>query len=473
MKRSIPTGDSHIHRVPFKEMLALGAGDFAAVLYWTTFMKFLPIFYTDVFGLSAALTGSMLLWSRMIDGISDVVIGSWADRTETRWGKFRPFVIFAAVPFAIAGVLTFTTPDLGPTGKLIWALLTYNLLMVLYTTFNIPATALMGVMTNDPVQRTRLSSMKFVFAFSAGFVISIGLLPLVDVLGGLSNPQRGWQLAYVLIGVVAVILLWVTGFGVKERIKPEVNSTDSLGRDLKYLVSNIPWLIVLATTLTWILFIALRSSVSSHYFKYFIFDGSLETKVHFLFWDFNFTSLTSAFFGVGQGISVITALMIAGIASRMSKRILFIIMVGIQTLTTGVYYFLQPDQLFLIFALEILGNIGGAGAPVLLWAMYAESADYGEWKFRRRTTGLIFSASTMSQKFGWGIAAWIGLSVLSWTGFVANEIPSPEVKHGLVLLMSLVPMAFGILSLLIFLCYPLNEKKMMEINRDIAARKQV
>lgn len=455
----------------YREMLALGAGDFAAVLYWTTFMRFLPIFYTDVFGLTAAIAGSILLWSRLGDGVTDVIIGVWADRTESRWGKFRPFIIFGCVPFAVAGVLTFTTPDLGDPGKIIWAAVTYNLLMILYTTFNIPQTSLLGVLTNDPRERARLSSAKFFFAFSAGFVISVTLLPAVDLLGGTDNPQLGWQLAYTLIGVIAVVLLLLNAFGVTERIKPTPDPEASLRKDLGFLVRNRAWLVVLGTTLLWILFIALRSSVSSHYFKYYIFDGDLVKTIPFLGFEFNFTSLTSAFFGVGQATAVVTVLVMMVFADRFAKKPLFIVLLGIQIAATAAYYVLEPGQLGAIFLLEILGNVGGAAAPVLLWAMYAEAADYGEWKFGRRTTALVFSASTMSQKFGWGIAAWLGLQTLAWAGFVANETPNDDVRQSLVALMSIVPSIFGILAIVVFLFYPLNEARMLQINAEIAARK--
>src|SRR5688572_23967436 len=152
-------------KLPLRETLAYGCGDFASVLYWQTFMKYLPFFYTDVFGLTAAALGSMLLFSRVLNGLSDPVIGVWADRTQTRFGKFRPFILFGCVPFVVVGVLTFTTPNLGPSGKLIWAYATYNLLMLLYTVVNIPYTAMLGVMSANPAVRTRLSSVKFMFAF--------------------------------------------------------------------------------------------------------------------------------------------------------------------------------------------------------------------------------------------------------------------------------------------------------------------
>jgi len=590
-------------KLSFREMLAYGFGDFASVLYWTTFMKYLTYFYTDVFLLGPTITGAFLFWSRSIDGITDVAVGIWADRTETKWGKFRPFIIWGCFPFALAGVLTFTTPGFieSNLGKLIWAIVTYNFLMIMYTVVNIPYTALMGVMTNDPVVRTRLSSIKFIFAFSAGVVISFTLLPMVDFIGGKNNPdntvaaivehgvpqkqaialvekgdaqatinaivpssepedlieiivdanlpqilinklvpsgkeedltkamqeagvsqsqidlilkqgnprkilealisgtepitvlekfapgqksnsvlnlliprgnpQFGWMMSFVLIGLVAIGFFLITGFNTKERIHPKKDPNSSILKDIKNLLTNGPWLILLCTTLTWILFIALRSSISSHYFKYFIFDGSEETVLSFLWWEFNFSYLTSIFNGLGQVSSVLGVTVILLIADKFPKRAMFIFLLALQITCTGLYYFLQPGQIGWIIGLETIGNFVGAPLPVLMWAMYADTADHGEWKSGRRTTALVFSASTMSQKFGWGIAAWISLLILGKSGFVANVVPTAEVKGKLVELMSIIPCVFGIVAIVIFLFFPLNEKKMLRINRELQDRK--
>ncbi|HEY4248485.1 MAG TPA: MFS transporter [Lacunisphaera sp.] len=460
------------NKLPFREMLAFGCGDFASVLYWQTFMRYLPFFYTDIFGITAGALATMLLFSRIWDGIFDPIIGMLADRTETRWGKFRPFILFGCVPFAIFGVLTFTTPGFGPAGKLIWAYLTYNALMMLYTTVNIPYTALMGVMTNNPVERTRLSSIKFMFAFSAGMVISATLLPMVSALGG-SSPQRGWSLAFAVVGVVAVGFFLMTVFGTKERIKPAPEENTSVLRDLKYLVTNQAWVLLLCTTLTWILFIALRSSVSTHYFKYYLFNGSPDKPLSFLGHNFTLDTLVSAFNTLGQAASVGGVLLVSLIAGKFPKKVLFVTLFVLQILCTVSYIFLKPGQLGAIFSLEILGSFLGSPLPVLMWAMYADTADYGEWKSGRRTTALVFSASTMSQKFGWALAAFVAFKLLQYVGFVANEIPSEAVKGSLVRLMSIYPSILGVISVVIFLFYPLNEKRVVEINEDLAKRRGI
>lgn len=460
------------HPLPFREMLAFGCGDFASVLYWQTFMRYLPYYYTEVFGLTAGALATMLLVSRIWDGVNDPLIGLWADRTESRWGKFRPFILFGCVPFALFGVLTFTTPDLGMAGKLIWAYLTYNALMMLYTTVNIPYTALMGVMTSNPVERTRLSSIKFVFAFSAGMVISATLLPMVSALGGTQNPQLGWQLAFGVVGLVAIGFFLITVFGTKERIKPAPEANTSVVRDLKFLVTNHAWVLLLGTTLTWILFIAVRSSVSAHYFKYYLYQGSPETPLHFLGREFTLDVLLSSFNTLGQAASVGGVLLVSFIASRFPKKGLFIALFALQIVNYTAFYFLQPGQLGAIFTLEIVGSFFGAPLPVLMWAMYADTADYGEWKSGRRTTALVFSASTMSQKFGWALAAFLAFQLLQFVGFQANVTPSAAVQGSLVRLMSIYPALLGLVSIVIFLFYPLTEKRMTEINADLAARRR-
>ncbi len=457
-------------KLPLREKLAYGCGDFASCLYWRTFMVYLPIFYTDIFGITAAAVGTMLLISRIWDGVNDPMIGMLADRTETRWGKFRPYIIYGCVPFALFGVLTFTTPDFEYTGKLIWAYLAYNGLMMLYTTVNIPYTAMLGVMTTSAAERTQLSSVKFVFAFSAGIVVSATLLPLVDLLGA-GNAQRGWQLAFIVYGLVAIGFFLITGFGIRERIKPAKTENVSVASDLRFLFANKAWVLLTATTLTWILFVGLRSSVSAHYFKYYIYNGSPDTPLPFLGYEFTLTGLLSAFNTVGQSASVAGVLMTSFLASRFAKRPLFFTLFTISILCTASYYFLPPGELGAIFGIEVLGNLSGAPLPVLLWAMYADTADYGEWRSGRRTTGLVFSASTMSQKVGWALAAFIALHLMSFAGFQANVIPTPEVKDSIVKLMSIFPAAVGVLSLVIYHFYPLTDRRVNEINEELKERR--
>lgn len=460
-------------KLPLRETLAYGCGDFASVLYWQTFMKYLPFFYTDVFGLTAAALGSMLLFSRILNGFSDPVIGVWADRTTTRWGKFRPFILFGCVPFVVMGVLTFTTPDLGSGAKVVWAYVTYNLLMLLYTVVNIPYTAMLGVMSANPATRTRLSSVKFMFAFSAGMVISAVLLPLASWLGdGGKNPQRGWQLAFVLVGIVALVFFLTTFLGTRERTPPAKDDANaSVLGDLRLLVTNRPWVLLLCTTFTFILYVALRSSVFAHYFKYYVLQGDTEKEVLLLGVPLAFDGLVSVFNTGGQAASVLGVFLTATFASKLPKKRAFIGFFSLAIFSTAIYFVIPRDEIFWLFVFELLGPAAASPLPVLLWAMYADTADYGEWKTGRRTTGLVFSASTMGQKMAWAFGAFVAFQLLSSVGFRANVVPSPAVQESLVLLMSLAPSALGILSIVIFLFYPLDDRRVAEIEADLEKRR--
>jgi len=455
-----------------KEELAYGLGDLASCLYWQTFMKYLPFFYTDIFGISAAALGGLLLFSRILNGLSDPLVGMWADRTQTRFGKFRPFVLFGAVPFAIFGVLTFTTPVASTANKLLWAYLTYNGLMVLYTIVNIPYTAMLGVLTSDPAERTRLSSIKFMFAFAAGMVISASLLPMAHVLGSAGqDPARGWQLSFVVVGVVSVVLFGLTFLGTRERVRPQLDKKASVARDLRSLVDNKPWLLLLATTFTFILYVATRSSVFAHYFKYCVYDGRPETERILFGKSMSFDTLVSTFNTVGQALAVLGVFLTASFAHKLPKRPLFIAGFSVAILTSASYFIIPPTSLNWLLVADALGAFFSAPLNVLLWAMYADTADYSEWKSGRRTTGLVFSASTMGQKMGWAFGGYAAFALLSKVGFEANITPSGEVKESLIWLMSLVPALLGLLSLGFFAFYPLDDPKVAQIALELKARR--
>ncbi|HTX65540.1 MAG TPA: MFS transporter [Opitutaceae bacterium] len=461
-------------RLPLREKFCYGFGDLASVLYWQTFMVYLTYFYTDVYGIAALAAGTMLGLSRATDAFFDPIMGMIADRTETRWGKFRPFLLWFCVPFAVTGVLTFTTPAFGGTGKLVWAWLTYNALMLLYTAINIPYTAMLGVLSPDPNERTTLSSVKFVGAYAAGMIISASLLPMATRLGA-GNDARGWQRAFVLVGCAAVVFFLITFFNTRERVRPPAAQKTTVWRDLGDLLTNGPWLILLATTITFILFVAVRSSVTTHYFKYFVGTQKITLPA----WvpefggtqEWHFEGLVSVFNTTGQLVSLLGVILVPFYARWVGRKAAFISMFTVGIASTAAVYLARPDQLGLIFGLNLLGSVTGGPLSALLWAMYADTADYAEWKRGRRATGLVFSASIFSQKQGWAIGAWVALGLMSSVGFKANVAQTPETLHGLRLLFTLIPAAIGILSILIVIFYPLPEATMTRIGAELKARR--
>ena len=431
-------------------------------------MSYLVFFYTDVFGIPAIAAGLMIAISRVLDGVIDPIVGMIADRTSTRFGKFRPYLLWLCVPFAITGVLTFTTPALGLGGRLIWAYCTYILLMVLYTAINIPYTAMLGVISAHSDDRTQVSSIKFLFAFGAGTIVSATLLPMTKYFGG-NNPARGWQMSFVVYGIAATTFFLVTFFGTRERVTPPEGQKTTISRDLKDLFANKPWVILLFTTIAFILFIATRMSVTTHYFKYFV--GRQHVSFGFYEADWGFENLVSAFNTLGQASSILGVLLVAFISRALGKKRAFMFLYVLALIVTAAVYFVKPHQVWQLFLLQCVGSAAGAPLSALIWAMYADTADYGEWQNGRRATGLIFSASTMSQKVGWAVGALAATQVMSLTGFVPNVSQTPESLHSLVLLVSLIPAGIGLLALIPLSLYKLDEATMHRISQELSERR--
>ncbi|MBN2280684.1 MAG: MFS transporter [Candidatus Marinimicrobia bacterium] len=461
--------ENNTQKLKLTEKLSYGFGDLASVLYWQTFMMYFTFFYTDVFLIPASAAATMFLVSRIWDGINDPMMGVVADRTVTRWGKFRPYLLWLCIPFAVVGVFTFTVPEFSMAGKMIWAYTTFILIMMLYTAINIPYTALLGVISADSNERTSVSSIKFIFAYAAGIIVSATLLPMVKGLGK-GNDARGWQLSFVIYGIAAVIFFLIAFKGTRERVHPPKSQKTSVIKDLKELVTNGPWVILLLGTLTFILFVAVRGSVTAHYFKYVI--G--EQKVSLLGGKtYSFEALVSAFNTIGQISSLLGVFIINWIARRVGKKKIFLVYFIISILSTASFYFLDAGQLGLIYFMQILGSITGGPMSVLLWAMYADTADYAEWKNGCRATGLVFSASTMSQKIGWAIGAFVALKLMSGVGFEPNQVQTASSLKGLIALFSIIPAAFGLLSAVIIFFYPLNDKKVEIIEAELAERRKL
>ena len=259
-------------RISIKEKISYSFGDFASSMFWKLFSMFLLFFYTDVFGISAAAVGTMFLVTRIWDAANDPLMGIIADRTNTKWGKFRPFLLFVAIPFAIVGILTFSTPDYSESGKLVYAYVTYTLMMMVYTAVNVPYASLLGVMTNNTEDRTSLASFRFIGAFSGGLFVTATANSLVEYFSKNGNTADGYQYTVAVYAVVAAILFILTFAGTKERLAPTVEKSQSLKNDLRDLSKNSPWFIMLGAGISILIFNSLRDGSILYYFKYFIFN---------------------------------------------------------------------------------------------------------------------------------------------------------------------------------------------------------
>lgn len=440
--------------VPFKEKVGYAMGDVASNFYWRVFDVFLFIFYTDIVGLSPAAVGTMMLVTRIIDAFTDPMMGAMADRTKTRFGKFRPYLLWGIIPLAAAGVLTFTVPDLDQDGKLIWAYATYVFMMLAYTFINVPYGALLGVISQDSQQRTTLSSFRFIGAFSGGTIVAYITPELVSWLGN-GNEADGWQYTMMIYGLVAALLFSITFFTCKERVQPIATKSHAITQDLKDLVANKPWLVLFSLALIIMLTITIRGSVGTFYFKYFV--GRED--------------LIGAFTGVYMISLAIGAASTPILTKFVDKRKLLIILMALVTVLSIAFYFAQSDQIALIFALQIaIGLCLGPKSP-LVFSMYADTADYSELRTGRRSTAMVFAAAAFSQKLGGALAgASIG-AVLTYAGYQANVAQTAESNQGIVLLISIIPGFFALISTLCILLYKLTETQMEQIHQELAQRR--
>jgi GPH family glycoside/pentoside/hexuronide:cation symporter len=441
-------------RISFGEKVGYSLGDAASNLYWKTFEFYLMIFYTDVFGVSAAAIGTMLLVTRVADAVADPVMGAIADRTNTRWGHFRPYIIWFALPLAVAGVLTFTTPNLDGGNKVIYAYVTYSLLMFLYTAVNIPYTALMGVMTSNSVERTSISSIRFIGAFTAGIFVQYLTPTFVRVLGH-GNAKLGWQLTMVLYGVLAVIMLSICFGTTRERVTPPPAQKSGLGRDLVALVCSRAWIVLIMVLLLVLAAFAIKGSDSAYYFKYFVKDESLLPP-----------------FLVSNGIAFVAAVTMASFLAKIfGKKALFMFAIGVGGLVIGGFWLAKPADIYLIFGLQIASSfIIGFNSP-LVFAMFADVADEAEWRTGRRATGLVFASAIFATKIGWAIGAFVFGLLLAAFGYVANVEQSAHALTGIVLATSWVPCGLMLLAAALMQFYPLTETQMVKIEADLKQRR--
>jgi len=457
------------NRLPFSEKIAYSFGDFASSMFWKLFSMFLLFFYTDIFGISAAAVGTMFLVTRIWDALNDPMMGLIADRTHSRWGKFRPYLLFVAVPFAIIGVLTFTVPDLGANGKLIYAYVTYTLMMMVYTAVNVPYASLMGVMTADSGERTSLASYRFIGAFSGGLFVTATANYLVEYFGKSGGPASGYQWTVAVYAVLAAALFIVTFAGTKERLKPAQEQQSTLKADLRDIARNGPWFIMLGAAISVLIFNSLRDGSILFYFKYYIQDQQID-----LFgktYAFTQGELASYYMSIWLGTNILGVLLAEPVSARIGKKKTFLLSVVLSAVLSFALFFLQPHQLGLIFLLNVLIGISAGIVLPIIWSMYADIADYSEWKTGRRATGLIFSSSSMSQKFGWTIGGALSGWLLAAYGFQANVAQSEEALLGIRLMMSVFAGVGALLAAGFIYFYRLDEGLMKRVGDELEERR--
>lgn len=458
VRPTVPDSDPAA-KLKMSEKVGYAFGDFSSCLYFGIFMNFLTYYYTDVMVIGATAAATMIFVTRTWDWINDPIMGIIADRTKSKMGKFRPWLLWMIPPYMIIGVLTFTAFDLSDSGRLIYAYITYTALTMVYTMINIPYSALMGVMTAKSEERTVLSSFRFLGAFTGVAVVSGTMLLLVKVLGG-GDERLGFTLAVSVYAVIAAVGFFITFKTSRERVKPPPSQKTDLKADLRALVKNGPWLTMIVVSVLTIIWIAVRGGATIHYFKYV--SGHTEWGGYF--------HLTS---NIVQLVGVLFTKQICQWLG--GKKRAFIIINFVSAFLIALFYFIPADNLPLILTHQFIS--AGIAAPLmpLFWSMIADTADWGAWKLQQRSTGLLFSAGTFSQKIGWSIGPALALLLLNHFGFVANVDQSPETIEGLRLIMSWIPAGFAVIAGIAVFFYkidPATEKEMeiaMQAQRDADA----
>ncbi|MFI1744892.1 MFS transporter [Thalassobellus sediminis] len=482
--------NSTSQKLSIKEKIGYSLGDLAANLVFQTLMTYLAYFYTDIYGLEANHASAIMLTVGLIAAFGfNPIIGAIADRTNSKWGKFRPWILWTAIPLGVIALLAFSTPDFEYKGKVIYAVVTYTLLLLLYAANNLPYSALSGVITGDMADRNSLSSYRFVAVMFAQFFVQVFMLPIIESAGG-GDKAVGIEIVMTWLAIIGTVMLIITFLTTKERIVPTPEQKSSIKEDLGDLFKNKPWVIILIVTTLVFVTLAMKGGSYVYYFENYV---SEEKLTHFIQPILDFlSSIGINFFGenpVSAGFGLFNAggiiFMIVGItlskkyADKYGKRDVFRVALFISTLFIIAFYFFSTESVELIFVSQILhGFFYGLTIP-LLWAMIADVADYSEWKNNRRATAIIFSAMMVGLKGGLSIGSALLTWILGLYGYVTKEaaiagevITQPDTAiQGTKMLVSIYPAIPFLICVGLLFLYEINKKMEVQIESDLKERR--
>lgn len=476
---------SEIAKAGLSEKIGYGFGDMSSSMFWKIFSYYLPFFYSNIFGLSLAHAGTLVLVTKLYDAVSDPVMGLIADRTNTRWGKYRPYLLWIAIPFAVAGILAFFTPQTDNyTFKHVYAYVTYILMMTVYTAINVPYGAMLGVMTDDSREKSVFSSFRMFFAFIGSFIAMGSFEPLLklrqSIMGTLpaewtlaDSTPADWTIAVSVIGIVCAVLFILSFVMTREHVteaemakEPVRENSDetaktSVVEDLKALVANGPWWMLLGGGIAILLFNCVRGGAAAYYFADVLGTNAIFTLALFL--------------TVGEISQLVGVVVTVPVSEKIGKKATFLLVLVAVTILSIIVAFLPetPAGMWALLVSQILICIAiGINSP-LLWSMFADVADYSELKNGRASTGLIFSSSSMAQKFGAAFGSAIVLWVLMAFGYdnAKGAVQTPEALATIKALISWIPAIGSAAGIAIMLGYPLTDKKMSDIRQELSKKR--
>lgn len=483
-------------RLSFREKAGYALGDAGANFVFQTLMVFQMTFYSKVFGITVAAASWLFLIGRLFDAVIDPVMGVIADRTKSRWGRFRPWLLWSALPFALVFWAVFTTPDLGPQGKLVYAWLAYLALMAVYTLNNVPYCALNGVMTGDVNERTSLSTYRFFAVMATGFVVSGLTWPLVEKFGG-GDDAKGWSITMGIYALISVVFFVVTFFSVKERVQPDPNEQSSVKQDIADAFANRPWVVLFLATLAIFVMLSVRGG-SLPLFMEFVVDHDalaafvrdmglvrvegvepagikrlLDTIGYLVRPDLgNAQAVAFGLFSMlGSVVTIIGVLLSKPLSERFGKRGVFTVCLGFTGAATLWLFFIPGDAIGQQILQGVLWSAAFGPTIPLLWSMIADAADYGEWKNRRRATGFVFAGVVFALKAGLGVGGFIGGQVLAAHGFAEGAETAASSLIGIRMTAAVYPAGFIGLAVVALLRYPITKELNLRIGAELAERR--
>ncbi len=454
-------------RTSFGEKVGYGFGDMSSSMFWKIFSYYLPFFYSNIFGLTLDQVALLLVVTRIWDAVSDPMMGVLADRTSTKWGKYRPYLMLMAVPFALSGIFLFSTPAATPTVKLVWAYLTYIMMMTVYTGINVPYGAMLGVMTDDSDTKTVLSSYRMFFAYGGSFLALFCWEPLCKVLGGYDSPA-GWQNTMIVIAAFCLILFLLCFRMTKEKL--HTVSKVSVGSDLKSLLKNAPWWILIGAALCSNLFNTVRGSTVAYFF-----NDVIGQNVHLNLGPLSFLFYAGLFLSIGEVCNMLGVALAVPLSEKLGKKTTYMLSFAALIVFSAIFFYIPANQsgyLWMIVLQVVISIFTGVISP-LVWSMYADVSDFAENRDGTASTGLIFSSASMAQKFGGAFGGFAVMWLLNAFGYntAQGAVQTPEALKGLWLLMSWIPAAVAALAVVVVFFYPLTRKRMEAIQVELAAKR--
>ena len=484
-------------RLSFREKAGYALGDAATNLFFQSMIMYQGKFYTDVMGITSSAAAWLFLLVRGWDAIFDPLVGTLSDRTNTRWGKFRPWVLWTALPYGIILWLAYTVPGGGMSMKLVYVTVTYLLLMMVYSANNTPYSALNGVMTGDVTERTSLATFRFVAAMAAQLVVQGFTLPLVDKFGG-GNVAKGWSTTYGIYGVLVVVFCVVAALSARERVRPDPQQKSSIKQDIADVFKCPPWVAMFLVTIFVFTTLALRGTSIYYFFTYVVdtaalldFDKAFGLgnvgagngawwKTVLGWFGFilapdgaNVTSVGLSVFNIaGTLVTIVGVLCSKPLSVLFGKKAVFGWGLALTTVITAAIFFVPAQNVWTLFVLSLLWPAAYGPTIPLLWAMIADVADFSEWKTGRRATGFVYAGIVFALKAGLGIGGALANGIIGAYGYVANVAQSAGSQQGIRLsatLYSALPFALAVTCVLL---YPIGKELNLRIGAELEERRK-